>query len=50
MESKYGWGEKVRMEAETAGIRKKVGPILERLGCQRVSGKTQQQQKRASEN
>jgi hypothetical protein len=43
-------GERVRLEAETTGIRKKVGLILERLGHQRVSRKTQQQQQRASDN
>jgi hypothetical protein len=32
-------GRRVRLEAETAGIRKKAGLILERQGCQRVSGK-----------
>ncbi len=50
MELKYDWGERVRLEAETAVIREIVGLFSERLGCQSVSGKTQQQQQRASEN
>ncbi len=47
---KYEWEERVRLEAETAGIRKKVGLIFERQGYQRVSGKAQQQQQQASDN
>jgi hypothetical protein len=35
----YDWGETVRLEAETAGIRKEVGLILERQDCHRVSAK-----------
>jgi hypothetical protein len=50
MEWKYDWGQRVRLEAKTARIKKKVELILERLGCQRVSEKTQQQQRRASDN
>jgi hypothetical protein len=48
MESKYDWKETLTLEAETAGIWKKVGQILERQGCQSVSGNAQQQQ--ASDN
>ena len=40
MECKYDWGETVRLEAETAGIRKKVGLILQRQDCHRVSAKS----------
>jgi len=38
-ERKNDWGERVRLEAETAGIRKKVGLILQRQDCHRVSAK-----------
>ncbi len=46
----YDCGERVRLEAETAGIRKKVGLILARKDCQRVSGKAKQHQQRAWDN
>jgi hypothetical protein len=39
MECKYDWEERLRLEAKRAAIRKKVGLILERKGCKRVSGK-----------
>jgi hypothetical protein len=45
---KYDWKEKLTLKAETAGIWKKVGLILERQCCQRVSGHAHQQQ--ASDN
>jgi hypothetical protein len=37
MEIKYDRGERVTLEAETSGIRKKVGLMLKRRGCQRAS-------------
>ena len=39
MEGKYDWGERVRLEAETAGISKKAGLILETQDCHSVSWK-----------